>query len=179
MSLPKIKHKLYHGTSFYFDIIDLSKGKKYKDFGSGFYLSYQKSHAEKKAISTAKINKSKNKYIFTYYINQAEFNKLYTLGRVKFFQEVNIEWVDFILKSRYCNYNWHNYDVVIGATADDETKVVLNAYREGFYGAVNSFDAKTTLIRLLHTERLSTQVLITTKLGLSILDLSRREVYKL
>lgn len=31
--------KLYHGTNIDFDIIDLTKSNKYKDFGQGFYLT--------------------------------------------------------------------------------------------------------------------------------------------
>ena len=31
--------KLYHGSNVEIDLIDLSKGKKGKDFGFGFYLS--------------------------------------------------------------------------------------------------------------------------------------------
>jgi len=31
--------KLYHGSNVHIDVIDLSKGKKGKDFGQGFYLS--------------------------------------------------------------------------------------------------------------------------------------------
>ena len=31
--------KLYHGTNIDFDVIDLTKSNKHKDFGQGFYLT--------------------------------------------------------------------------------------------------------------------------------------------
>jgi hypothetical protein len=40
---------LYHGTNIDFDEIDISKTKKYKDFGQGFYLTDIKSQAEELA----------------------------------------------------------------------------------------------------------------------------------
>ena len=31
--------RLYHGTNIDFNVIDLTKSNKYKDFGQGFYLT--------------------------------------------------------------------------------------------------------------------------------------------
>jgi len=42
--------KLYHGTVYDIDSIDLSKSNSAKDFGKGFYLSPDKSQAERWAI---------------------------------------------------------------------------------------------------------------------------------
>ena len=41
--------KLFHGTNEYFEVIDLSKGSKYKDFGQGFYLTSEQSTAMRMA----------------------------------------------------------------------------------------------------------------------------------
>ncbi|MBO7203514.1 MAG: DUF3990 domain-containing protein [Bacteroidales bacterium] len=40
---------LYHGTNVDFDVIDLIKSNKYKDFGQGFYLTDIRSQAEELA----------------------------------------------------------------------------------------------------------------------------------
>lgn len=40
---------LYHGTNIGFDKIDLSKSRKGKDFGLGFYLTPDKSVATRQA----------------------------------------------------------------------------------------------------------------------------------
>ena len=34
--------KLYHGSNTNIEIIDLTKSKRYKDFGQAFYLSAEK-----------------------------------------------------------------------------------------------------------------------------------------
>lgn len=31
--------RLYHGTNVDFDVIDITKSQKFKDFGQGFYLT--------------------------------------------------------------------------------------------------------------------------------------------
>lgn len=101
------------------------------------------------------------------------------MGRVKIFHNADIEWIDFILKGRASKRTWHNYAVVIGPTADDGTKVILATYREGGYGKVGSLAARETLIRMLNPKNLSMQVLIASKDGLSILDMSNVEVVKI
>ena len=179
IKIPKVKDKIYHSTADYFTDIDLRKGKKYKDFGNGFYLSYYKEHAERKARIMANLKNKSNKYVYIYPTIQDEFAKLYKMRKAKVFEVPNLEWADFILESRTRNHIWHDYDVVIGPTADDDTRVILDTYREGGYGAVGSFEARDTLIRLLHPEKLATQVFIATDAGLNILDIRNREVIKL
>ena len=175
MNIPEIRNKLYHGTLDKFVDIDLTRGKKCKDFGNGFYLAFKKSHSEKIVNRLKRIKKVSRGYIYTYDVNYNEYERLYKLGRVKYFAEANGEWLDFILTSRSKPYVWHNYDIVIGPTADDDTKIILNAYREGFYGEVGSNEAKMIAINFLHVENLSTQVFIATKTGLSILDIKNRK----
>lgn len=47
--------KLYHGTNVDFDVIDLSKSNKYKDFGQGFYLTAIRKQAEQLAVKKARL----------------------------------------------------------------------------------------------------------------------------
>ena len=47
--------KLYHGTNIDFDVIDLAKSNKYKDFGQGFYLTDIRSQAEQLAAKKSRI----------------------------------------------------------------------------------------------------------------------------
>ena len=46
--------KLYHGSNVPIDAIDLSRCRPNKDFGQGFYLSPDKSAAEKMAYRTVR-----------------------------------------------------------------------------------------------------------------------------
>lgn len=47
--------KLYHGTNIDFDVINLTKSNKYKDFGQGFYLTDIRSQAEELAIKKSRL----------------------------------------------------------------------------------------------------------------------------
>ena len=42
---------LYHGSNQPIDSIDLSQGKKFKDFGQGFYTTHLKDHTTIKRIN--------------------------------------------------------------------------------------------------------------------------------
>ena len=42
---------LYHGSNTMINVIDLTKSKRYKDFGQAFYLSSEKEQARKMAIA--------------------------------------------------------------------------------------------------------------------------------
>ena len=175
----KIKKKIYHGTDIYFKDIDLTKGKHYKDFGNGFYLAYQKEQSKKMAQKLMRAHKNNTGYIYTYNTVQSEPDRLNELGKVKYFKEADRDRLDFVLKSRRSFRLWHNYDVVIGPTADDDTKLVLNAYNEGLYGDPDSKKAKDILLEQLEVNNLGVQVFIATPAGASILDISSREEEKL
>lgn len=54
----------------------------------------------------------------------------------------------------------HNFDLVIGPTADDDTMVCLNSYWRGFYGEVGSDEAKEKLLGFLEPENLGTQYFV-------------------
>lgn len=41
--------RLYHGTNVDFDVIDITKSQKFKDFGQGFYLTDIYTQAEELA----------------------------------------------------------------------------------------------------------------------------------
>lgn len=43
---------LYHGSNISINVIDLSKSKRYKDFGRAFYLSAEREQAAKMAESS-------------------------------------------------------------------------------------------------------------------------------
>lgn len=173
----KLKEKLHHGTIFEIDDIDLNMGKGYKDFGKGFYLAYQKDQAikmmhKKAREAVARGSKEKiTKRVYTFTTNSEALANL----NVLIFENPTLEWLDFVLKCRKVNGTPHPYDVVIGPTADDDTKLCLNLYNEGTYGKVGTIQAKRTLLNNLEVENYGKQVFIGTKKGLEIL-VSKEEV---
>lgn len=54
----------------------------------------------------------------------------------------------------------HNYDIIIGPTADDDTILCLKTYQDGLYGKVGSDMAKKILLNNLEPENLGIQYFI-------------------
>ena len=121
--------RLYHGTNVDFDVIDLTKSNKYKDFGQGFYLTDIRSQAEELA--------AKKSRLFGGYpvIQEYEFEESLLSGtdlKVLKFDKPSTEWAEFIFKNRNRDYNFtHDFDIVIGPIANDGVAYLLGRYEEG------------------------------------------------
>lgn len=100
------KQIIYHGSYCKVEEPRIIPGKYSKDFGIGFYCTILENQAEKWA----------KKYP-TPIINQYEYNENPNL-KIKEFVVMTEEWLDFIIKCR--NGESHEYDIVIGAMADDQ-----------------------------------------------------------
>ena len=68
--------------------------------------------------------------------------------------------LDFVLECRSNDSIPHDYDLVIGPTADDNTTLCLKYYFDGIYGKVGSYDAKELLMKNLEVENLGVQYYI-------------------
>ena len=97
---------VYHGSYCKVEEPKLLDNKYTKDFGKGFYCTILKEQATKWA----------NKYD-TKIINLYEYHENNNL-KIKEFTVMTEEWLDFIISSR--NGKKHDYDIVIGAMADDQ-----------------------------------------------------------
>ena len=121
--------KLYHGTNVDFDVIDLTKSNKYKDFGQGFYLTDIRSQAEELA--------AKKSRLFGGYpvIQEYEFDESILSSaelKVLKFDKPSTEWAEFIFKNRNRDNDFtHDYDIVIGPIANDGVAYLLGRYEEG------------------------------------------------
>ncbi len=124
--------KLYHGTNVEFNVIDLTKSNKFKDFGQGFYLTDIKQQAielsQKRAIRDGGIP----------IVQEYEFDESSLSGsklKVLRFDNPTAEWAEFIYKnrSRRSSEFTHDYDIVIGPIADDGVAYLLDRYEEGSY----------------------------------------------
>ncbi|MBR4029560.1 MAG: DUF3990 domain-containing protein [Alistipes sp.] len=121
--------RLYHGTNVDFDVIDLTRSNKYKDFGQGFYLTDIRSQAEELA--------AKKSRLFGGYpvIQEYEFDESLLSGtdlKVLKFDKPSTEWAKFIFKNRNRDYNFtHDFDIIIGPIANDGVAYLLGRYEEG------------------------------------------------
>ena len=110
---------IYHGSYCEVQKPEIREGKYTKDFGVGFYCTI----LEEQAIKWAK---KYDKPI----INKYEYEENREL-KIKEFTVMTEEWLDFIIDSR--NGVKHDYDIVIGAMADDQ---VYNYITDLMAGAI-------------------------------------------
>ena len=162
---------VYHGSIYAFNKIDVRKGKPYKDFGQGFYVTYNRSHAVNLALRNKKLEQKFGRncsaYLYTFEMSLLNINRF----KVKHFLEADIEWLRFVITNRKSKGSSHNHDIVIGPTADDDTMVVINAYLDELYGEVDSVDAMKTLLKFIKPDVLPKQVYFATDESTSILTL--------
>lgn len=118
--------ELYHGSVHDFTEVDLSKARKGKDFGIGFYLTTNKKQAIKWATRG---NLQRAGLIYTYYFDETllDTNKL----KVKKLTKYNKEWAEFLCKCRLENYN-SDHDIIYDKMADSTFKILSN-YIERYY----------------------------------------------
>lgn len=111
------KMTVYHGSYKKIEIPEIIIGKNTKDFGIGFYCTVIKEQAERwsKRYDTPTIN--------TYTVKLNENLKILE------FSELTDEWLDFIVSCR--SGKKHNYDIVIGAMADDQIYNYVTDFVEG------------------------------------------------
>ena len=138
---------LYHGTIEAIPRIDVSRGRLHKDFGRGFYMSLSpdqaigmmhKKHREAIRRSRNAERREFVEHLYRIQLKSASESEL----RVKVFDVANMEWLEFILMCRESELpHPHEFDVVIGPTADDDTLVSLQNYWKGVYGPVGSLAA--------------------------------------
>ena len=162
---------VFHGSTSLFEEIDVAKGKPYKDFGRGFYVTHNFNHAKNIALRNQKLeikrySKEVGTYLYTY---DFDLQTAKTKCRIRDFALADREWFEFILANRKSKGCAHDFDIVLGPTADDDTRDVLNLYSMGVYGEVGSTLAKETAVRLLEVDNLPTQVFFATPLATQFL----------
>lgn len=119
--------RLYHGSNQPIDNIDLSRGKKFKDFGQGFYTT----HLEKQALEWSRTVTNRFGGIPTVTEYEFDLDKAITSGlNVKIFEVADREWALFVMANRDrsgAEFH-HGYDIVIGPVADDDMARLFGLY---------------------------------------------------
>ncbi|MGM9698691.1 MAG: DUF3990 domain-containing protein [Prevotella sp.] len=125
--------ELYHGSNLTITEIDLSKSKKGKDFGCGFYLNPNKEQAMEMAIRTTKRMTYGSPIVSCFMFDLSHASEELN---IKVFDDYSIEWAEFILSNRRNkeDSNIHNFDVVIGPIADDTVGLQMHRYLQGYIG---------------------------------------------
>lgn len=119
--------KLYHGSNQPIHNIDLSKGKKYKDFGQGFYTT----HLPEQAVYWSKRISDRFGGIATVTEFELDMDAALAEGlNVKIFEKLDKEWALFVMANRKQSGEdfSHDYDIVIGPVADDRMARLFGLY---------------------------------------------------
>lgn len=111
------KMTVYHGSYTVVKKPKIVKGKNTKDFGSGFYCTIIREQAERwaKRYDTPVVNS------YTVCMN-ADM-------KILEFKDMTEEWLDFIIDCRHGKV--HDYDIVIGAMANDQIYNFIADYMDG------------------------------------------------
>ena len=177
---------LYHGTIYEFDKIDVTKGKGNKDFGRGFYTSRDSCHAKRLAtrnklikeerFALRGIKKSVTPWLYTY---DFDLDNLATLN-VKEFTAADREWMRFIVLNRESKSKTqeHEYDIVIGPTANDNTRAAIQTVMPLTNGQVMTDKAIDALISLIEPNNLPWQFFIGTQRAADLLRLTDRRIIR-
>lgn len=175
--------KLYHGSIYEFDVIDVSAGRGYKDFGKGFYATAVSSHAEKIAIRNKNIAERRQDFlkkkqgIKLYPITAYRYNLIYSEDvkglNIKEFTKADNEWLRFIIKNRKSAGCVHKYDIVIGPTADAETTTIINDYYDELEASEYSDEVCKKVISELKPENLPKQYFFRTPEAVAALSFDK------
>ena len=118
---------LYHGSNQPIHEIRLSEGKKYKDFGQGFYTT----HIKEQAVYWSR--RIAERFGGVPVVTEFEFDIQSAVSaglKVKQFEKPDREWALFVMANRRQDGNefHHDYDIVIGPVADDRMARLFGLY---------------------------------------------------
>jgi hypothetical protein len=145
------KITLYHGSNAIFDTLNLTKSRDKRDFGRGFYTTSIKEQAEEWASSLYNRYGGAGKELYVLDLEQS--NQL----NVKEFDGLTREWLEMIKENRIRGGLRHEFDIVKGPVANDNTMPTIALYVD------ETLSLEATLVQLsyfkasnqisFHTER--------------------------
>ena len=156
---------VFHGTTKKFEQIDLKKSHNRRDFGMGFYTTILENQAKEWAYRLSLRQKVRGYYVYQYMF--AENEQL----NIRRFDSLNKEWLEFIKQNRLEGGLQHDYDIVIGPVADDNTMEAIQLYIAGILSADET-------VERLRYNRVNNQISFHTEKALECLEFIRRLAYE-
>lgn len=156
---------VYHGTTYDFKSIELAKSRNRRDFGRGFYTTILKTQAIEWGYRLSLREKAQCYYLYQYIFEENEMLK------IKRFDSLNQEWLEFIKRNRAQGGTQHTYDIVIGPVADDNTMETVQLYISGILTAEEA-------VKRLRYSKVNNQVSFHTEKALAYLRFIGREKYE-
>jgi hypothetical protein len=178
----RIMITLYHGTTHDFTEIDVTLGKPFKDFGCGFYTTQSRESAvnmalrnrdiELRRLARRELVRDVTPWLYTFELDEGKLDTL----NMKRFDVADKEWVRFVVLNRTNETPQHDYDVVIGATANDVTSRTAQFYMAGEFGQVDSDEAIEFFLHRIQPDRLPIQYFFGTQRSANLLVFKGRSV---
>lgn len=140
--------RLYHGSNVMIDKVEFPKCHPFKDFGCGFYLTDNITHARNMALRRC-MRTGGEECVTEYEFN---FRDAIKNLNVKIFDKPSEEWAEFVMMNRNeaITHPAHDYDIVIGPIADDSVVMSFRLYQDGYISI-------SELVRRLEYRELSNQ----------------------
>jgi hypothetical protein len=141
-------------------LIDQTRGL---DFGAGFYLttSEEQAHRFSEIVVKRRKNGAPTVNIYEFDMEAAER----TLA-VRKFASADAEWLSFVTENRLKTYIGDNYDIIIGAVANDTVMPTIQALLGGYL-------TEEAALLTLKTSKLVDQVILKTDRAISLLRFVR------
>ncbi len=118
---------VFHGSICEVRCPDLSRSKKYIDFGPGFYVTDIRKQAERWARRKAA------RFGGTPVVSTYSLGDDWSAYRVKSFPEASKEWLDFVCDCRNGLTPYMSYDIISGKVANDKVYQAIDMYRRGIW----------------------------------------------
>lgn len=150
---------LYHGSNMLVKQPKLIMQNRFLDFGFGFYTTTNKTQAINFADKVIKRRKIGNPIVNVYDFDQERAAENLEILQ---FDSANEAWLDFVSLNRAGEYKGKQYDIIIGAVADDDVYRTFTLYTEGLL-------TKAQALENLKIKHLYDQVVFTTNRALEYL----------
>lgn len=155
---------LYHGSDSFFEEIDLAKSQNRRDFGKGFYTTVLETQAKDWAYKQMLRESNSKNYVYKFRFEESQDLK------IKHFNSLDKEWLDFIKINRSKGGIQHNFDVVVGPVVDDNTMQTVQLY---LLGTITAEEA----VERLKFNKVNNQVSFHTENAIKHLVLINRSMY--
>ena len=159
--------KIYHGGFTEISEPKILKPSHAMDFGTGFYTTTSFDQAKKWSL----IKKDRFNYAKSVVSSFEMDNSIFKTPELKskVFHKADEEWLDFVMSNRQDIHFYYDYDVVMGAVANDNVYASLNLYEGGFL-------SKKELLEELMTWKYVDQICFHTEKALSYIKFLKSEV---
>ena len=154
---------LYHGSNITVEEPRLIEQTRGLDFGSGFYLTTNENQAARFSGIIINRRKSGIATVSVYEFDMETAEKTLNICR---FESADAKWLKFVTDSRLKIYQGYDYDIVIGAVANDTVMPTIQALLGGFI-------SEEAALITLKTSKLVDQVCLKSERALNLLRFIR------